>query len=237
MAESTKLQIGKIIAGALELYKKNFVLFFGIALAGCLLYNGAQVLSIRYLQKEPVLPASLMTSTLVGILLALWAVAALIIAVNKKLTGETVNFALSYSQSLKKYPRVFLLNIIAGIAIFTGSLLFIIPGIFAAIIFWLVPAMAVLEEGNFFVPIKKSPILILSDFWRVLLLILAIAAPYFIIILLIVLIFGHRTIVTAVISGVSGILITPFYVGVSVLSYNELKQAKESQIPQMGGAM
>jgi len=147
-----------------------------------------------------------------GIIAQFWIQAALIWALNHAASGGKVGVRMALAEGWKIFGRVFWVMILAGLIIFGGYILLIIPGVILAIYFSFVVYVAVVEKKGGTEALWRSKSLVLGHFWRVLG-----------ITLLIGILSG---LATQVAGPLAYLFLTPFWTGILYYLYKDLKSLK-----------
>ncbi len=140
------MNFGMVLDRAIQLYVKNFLLVLGItAVPDLLIYIGFAFSGV--LIQEFAAVGSLLILAALGIHFLLYGLSggAVTIAVSKRYLGERITVGKAYRAAFKKLGSILRARFTAGILIFLGFLLLIVPGIMLAISFCLITPVIMLE--------------------------------------------------------------------------------------------
>jgi hypothetical protein len=144
-----------------SLFKNNCVLFLSIAFIG-------QIIGLfdYFFLTLPTLPYVLIA--VLGCFLRYWASIALIIAISKRYSNDTITLKECFLGAKGKYWRFVGVSVFLFLIIATGYLLVFLPGMYFYVIFFFATTVVVLEDKNI-APFKMSKILTEGNFWKILL--------------------------------------------------------------------
>jgi hypothetical protein len=156
--------------------------------------------------------ASFSLFILLGILAQFWIEAALVWALNHAAGGNKVGVRMALAEGWKIFGRVLWVMILAGLIIFGGYLLLIIPGIILAIYFSFVVFVAVVEKKGGVDALWRSKEIVSGHFWRV---------------LGITLLVGLLTGLANQVAGpLAYLFLTPFWTAILYYLYKDLKEIR-----------
>lgn len=154
--------IGSIIRSALDIYLGNFTNLF--------LTYSVPVVPVLVLQMEAQQSDNtglLIVSLLLGLMVSLFAYGAFTIAVSDICLGNAPSFKRSYTKVLGKLVLVLLgTNLLQILAVLSGLVLLVIPGLVIMLWIILTPQVAILEGRNGIAALKRSKQLGDGAHWR-----------------------------------------------------------------------
>ncbi|WP_120495244.1 hypothetical protein [Kiloniella sp. EL199] len=169
---------------------------------------------------------------IVSTIMSFASAAAVVYGVFLDITGRNINIGECLSKSLSVLVPVILSGLLAYIAIVIGIVLLIVPGIFAAICFFVVIPVVVVERPGIFASLGRSADLTKGNRWSIL--------GLFLIIMVIAIVLGFvsnfitiffvgtsLSVVAIVISTVVQVITTTFFLIVGAVTYNNLRNSKE----------
>ncbi len=178
--------LADILDGALQLYRRNFGPFIGIAAIAWLPAVLLQLLALYWMfsglpgmeaggADDPmsVLPfiggaVGLAAGGLVIYLIAVpLAQGALIWAVSRRYLGKSISIAEAYRQVLRRLGHLLVAVILTGLATMVGTIFCIIPGIVLSFMFSFAVIEVVLEDRDGVGAMQRSWQLVSYDFWKV----------------------------------------------------------------------
>ena len=168
MRQVDSFHIGDVLRTAFSVYSRNPLAFYLIGLIG---YLPVFVVDMHYevsagralgeVESTPQLPTagqfltSQLAYQLAYMLSSTWMAAALTYSVVRFLRTGQVNILQAWPQIVRALPRVLVAAVLAGLAVGFGTLLFVVPGIVLALMFWVAPEAAVVE-GRFSSALSRS---------------------------------------------------------------------------------
>lgn len=237
----------QLIKESWTLYKNNFVLFVKITVWLLVPAIILSLLPVFNLNPALLFPANIFLS-LVSFFLGLFISVALVLVISGLLKKEKIGLTPIYNLSYSKIFSYFWVSLLAGLAVFGGTLLLIIPGIIFSVWFSFSVYILILEDVRGTQALSQSRELTRNYFWPTL---WRWIAPYFVygLVMTIILIIpiyliglalGHPMAGFAevtpwwssLISNVISILTVPLFTIIGVLLYNSLKKEKTSTAKQ-----
>lgn len=145
------LEFGEILDTAFTLYREHFGTFFLAALLPAL--PVAFVYGLVGLAMEPATTGQGSVIGMLGLLswpyslfVGVFVWGALVHGSSRALTGEPVSLGGAYGRALRRFLPLLGAAFVAVLLIWIGAILFIIPGILLAIVFFAVPQSVVIED-------------------------------------------------------------------------------------------
>ena len=170
-------------------------------------------------------------AAVVGVIISAVLQAAIMRGAAQGSIGDPVDIDASYKWGFARFCSVLLISILVGLAVLVGLLLFVIPGIFLAVMFSVAIPALVVENRRGTDAMSRSWNLVKGHFWHALgLIVLAfiIAAVVGGIIGAIGGAISDNWFVTWIFSSIAQIIVAPFTALVSVLLYLDLRARTES---------
>ena len=170
-------------------------------------------------------------AAVVGVIISAVLQAAIMRGAAQGSIGDPVDIDASYKWGFARFGSVLLISILVGLAVLVGLLLFVIPGIFLAVMFSVAIPALVVENRRGTDAMSRSWNLVKGHFWHALgLIVLAfiIAAVVGGIIGAIGGAISDNWFVTWIFSSIAQIIVAPFTALVSVLLYLDLRARTES---------
>lgn len=185
------LMVGELLDEVFDLYRRNFRLFFGIAV---LLYAPLGMLIVVGAGRT----GSQALANVLSVLAGLLTTCALAHAAMERIHGRPITIAGAYRRGLGRVLRLLSGTIVGGLALFAGVLLLIIPGIIVALWMQLLPPVAVAENRGGVRALERCRWLAGGQLWRLVAIMLGLA--------LVVLIFNLAILgMVALLAGVFGL--------------------------------
>lgn len=234
---------GDLIRKSWSIYWSNLGLLLGIAI--WMLVPLAALTIINLIpQTYLILSVALSAAVFVGnVIIGLWVNVCLVQALAKRYQNEDVNTRILYSKAWSKIGPLFWVSILVGLAVFGGTLLFIIPGIIFAVWFFFASYIAILENVRGTKALSESKKLVSGMWWSVFWRFLASYVVYgalFLVVMWLVIFLGSmitgqvQEMATAttpplwqsLATNIINILVTPLFVAIGAILYLELKKIK-----------
>ncbi len=133
------------LSEALSLLWRNLGLFSAIVLTVNLPINAVLELHARHVGEEGVLGTLFLSLGLVGVFGPLWT-GALVYALWRLRTGQPVTYGVAMGVGLRKWGRLFVVRLVAGVIVGLGCLGLIVPGMVLALRYALIDEIVVLED-------------------------------------------------------------------------------------------
>lgn len=163
-----KFNVRDFLIRTITLFRNNIRLFLGISLLGVI---PALLETISPKSLSVILsPASLF--------IGIWAYVALVIAASKRYRNEATGIADCFVATKGKYWRVIGIVAICFLISLVGLLLFVIPGIYWAIVFCLSDLVVIIEGCKETGPLKMSRQLVKGFFWKTFWFLTIISLPF-----------------------------------------------------------
>ncbi|KKJ76890.1 hypothetical protein WH95_10715 [Kiloniella litopenaei] len=169
---------------------------------------------------------------IVSTILSFASAAAVVYGVFLDITGRDISIGECLSKSLSVLVPVILSGLLAYVIILLGTVLLVVPGIFAAICFFVVIPVVVVERPGIFASLGRSADLTKGNRWSIL--------GLFLVIMLIAIVLGFISnfitiffvgtslnVIAIVISTVVQVITTTFFLIVGAVTYNNLRNSKE----------
>ena len=221
---------GGIVGMALEVYGQQFGTFFAIALVGQFLSTLGRAFLSEVSWEEPILNNLALVAAggvafLIGLIPHAMQVPALLAAVNDTYRGEPTSLGRAFDRASTRLTwETAWVNLIAGWFAFGGLLLGIVPGILVWVWFCLADVAVVLEGKRDLNALKRSQRLVRGYGGKALALLLvgllAAALPAGLVRMMV------KGTMGGLLSGLMGIVATPFQYALLVLLYYDLKARK-----------
>jgi hypothetical protein len=165
-------EIGDLLGDAFAVYRRHFRVLFGVALAIVLpvqlIVSGVGLEELTSGYRENNTTADVAIPAAVSFLVNAPLIAAAAIAVLQALSnGARPRFRQSGQMALDVFPQLFLSVLLAGLAVATGLLLFIVPGIYIAVRLLFVPQSVVVDGKRGPDALRASWALTKDRWWRV----------------------------------------------------------------------
>ncbi|HEY5809522.1 MAG TPA: hypothetical protein VIT67_16220 [Povalibacter sp.] len=241
--------IGGVLDTTFQLYKASIGEVWILCLIGAI---GGMLPSIYLVTQgiaaDPLAAMGLMSSpgywltNLAAMVLSLWSMGALYLKMNAIGTDGEMGLGEALQSSLRWVPLLFLMMILFIVAIVIGSILLIIPGVILMVSLMLCFNLMMLEAKGPVAALTGSHNLVWGDWWRT----FAILSVGFIIVLVIYLAVGmvlgvaipliglgsdnplmFSMISTVLVGTLASLVLTPFYVGMLIAVYWDLKLRKQ----------
>lgn len=157
--ELRPMGVGDILDTSLRMYRNRFAVFLIIALVAYVPFGAAQAIVAQAaieaspeagppeIAMGPVVAGVILFFILTFILIPLCQ-GAMVQQISSSYLGEQIGAAESYRRALPRLVRLLVANILAGIIIFIGFLLLIVPGIIFSLWFMMVTAVVMLESTS-----------------------------------------------------------------------------------------
>lgn len=241
-------QLGDILSVAFEVYKANAaklivivaIVVVPLALIGSFFQNvvfdvNTRLATVGGQTIEVAVPrgafAAIAAGTVTGALAFVMAFvlqAAVVRAAAQAVVGDPVDAEASYRYGFRRLGSVILVAILAGIIIFAGLILLVIPGIiFAVFLAVAIPAL-VIENRRGVDALSRSWSLVKGSFWHVLGVVIVAGIITGVIGGLIGAIGGSNFVLSWIFTSIGQILTTPFTALVTVILYLDLRARQES---------
>lgn len=153
-------RLGDVLRTTLGLYLRHLPLFYLIGLMGML-----PIPILGEFVAAPGLGADMLDLSLV-FLLGMWVQAMLAYGTVRILRGGVASTREMLRASVLAYPRALVVSTLAGAAIAVGLVLFIVPGLALATMFWIVIPVVVVE-GGLFAALRRCYELALGHMWPI----------------------------------------------------------------------
>jgi hypothetical protein len=165
-------EIGDLLGDAFAVYRRHFRVVFGVALAIVgpvqLIVSGIGLEELTSSYRENSTTAEVLIPTAVSFLVNAPLIAAATIAVLQALSNDArPSFRQSGQMALDVFPQLFLAVVLMGLAVGTGLLLFIVPGIYIAVRLFFVPQSVVIDGARGPDALRASWNLTKDRWWRV----------------------------------------------------------------------
>jgi hypothetical protein len=165
-------ETGELLGDAFAVYRRNFRVLFGVALAIVapvqLIVSGIGLEELTSGYRENSTTAELAIPTAVSFLVNAPLIAAATIAVLQALSNDArPSFRQSGQMALDVFPQLFLSVLLMGLAVATGLLLFIVPGIYIAVRLVFVPQSVVIDHNHGPDALRASWKLTKDRWWRI----------------------------------------------------------------------
>jgi hypothetical protein len=154
------MEIGELLDEAFDLYKRNFRLFFGITVV---LYLPLGVLAVAV----PNDPGWLVVQYVAGSVAGAITTGALVFAALERLLGRHTTIAAAYRFGLRRCLRLISAEIVAGLAMSAGLILFIVPGIIVSLWFMLMAPVVVVENRGGVGALERARKIAAGNLWRI----------------------------------------------------------------------
>lgn len=152
-------RVGDVLRTAFSIYLRHLPLFYLIGLMGAL--------PTSILGEVDTAPASVVALLTLSLLaLRIWMQAALAYGTVRILRGGTASASAMLRHSVLSFPRVLAVSSLAGVAIVAGLVVFIVPGLVLATMFWIVVPVVVVE-GRFVAALRRCHELTLGHKWPI----------------------------------------------------------------------
>jgi len=234
-------QLGDILSTAFDVYKANAaklivivaIVVVPLALIGSLVQNVVfeEKFTIEGQTIDRNFFAGIVAATITGVLAFVMAFvlqAAVVRAGAQAVIGDPVDAEASYRYGFKRLGSVILIALLAGLIIFVGFLLLVIPGIiFAVFLSVAIPAL-VIENRRGTDALSRSWNLVKGSFWHVLGTFIVAAIITGLIGGLIGAIGGRNFFLSWVFTAIGQTITTPFTALVTVVLYLDLRARQES---------
>jgi hypothetical protein len=153
------MEVGELLDEAFDLYRRNFRLFFGIAMLlyaplGLLILTGGENSGWTSL------------GNIVGGIAGLVTTCALGYAAIDRIHGRATTIAGAYRRGLGRMLRLFSASLIAGLAAFAGLLLLVVPGVIVILWMQLLTPVAVVENRGGIGALERARKLAQGELWR-----------------------------------------------------------------------
>ncbi len=153
------MEVGEVLDEAFDLYKKNFRLFFGLAV---LLNTFSAVIVLA----TPEQGAARLVANLFSFLTTLITAGALTDAALARIMGRQTTLGAAYRQGLRNSMRLLLGAIVYGLAMAGGLILFLVPGFFVILWALLLPPVVVVEKRTGIAALTRARQLAAGNVWR-----------------------------------------------------------------------
>ncbi len=165
------LSTGQLLDRIVELYRRNFLLFFSIALVaqGGEIFDLYQQTFLQSKESDGTDFLFLGISTVLSIVFAAIAEAATTVAVSDMYLNRPTSITSSFRRVFPISGRLVRLSIGYGLMIVIGTILLVIPGIYWAITYSLGTAAMTIERLGFSDSLDRSRDLVEGNRWRVVL--------------------------------------------------------------------
>jgi hypothetical protein len=231
--------LGDILSTAFEVYKANAaqlitivaIVVVPLALIGSLLQNVVWSTDVDQLAQGRGLFTSLAAGTITGALAFVMAFvlqAAVARAAAQAVIGDQVDAEASYRYGFKRLGSVILIALLAGLIIFVGFLLLIIPGIIFAVFLSLAVPALVVENRRGTDALGRSWNLVSGNFWHVLGTIFVAGLITGVIGGALGAIGGTNVVLSWIFTAIGQIITTPFTALVAVVLYLDVRARRES---------
>lgn len=244
-ATITEFSVGGVIGRAVSIYFQNLTTFIPMSIIAYLpVWIGIVVLGDAAVPElESGAPAgfsgSFLILTLLAMLASYWLQAALVYGTIATMRGNRASMGETFSRSLGALGAVILLAIVISICVGLGFMLFIVPGIIIAVMFWVAIPAEVVERGGVFASLKRSRELTKGHRW-------SIFALFVLLVVLMMVISGALGLILGQSEGLPGILfqevlgmfVSGIWAVITAVAYHDLRVIKEgSGAEQIGTAM
>ena len=163
LATVSDFQVGSVIGRGVSVFFRNIVAF---AIITVLLFVVPIVLTaFVFVTMDPV--AAIILTILVWLIAYFWLSAALVYGVVSDLRGTKAGIGEILRGALSVLLPVSLISIVVGVLVVLGWMVFIIPGIFLYVIFWVAVPAAVVERTGVIDSMKRSLELTKGNRWKV----------------------------------------------------------------------
>ncbi len=169
---------------------------------------------------------------IVSIILSLASAAAVTYGVFLEITGRNINIGECLSKSISVLLPVIFAGIISYIILVVGTILLIVPGIFALMCLFVVIPVVVVEQPGVFRSLGRSAELTKGNRWSILglfIVMIAISIGLGLVSQFVTLLFlgMGMSIVAIVISTIVQVITTTFFLIIGAVTYNNLRKSKE----------
>lgn len=231
-----KLDVGNVLSRTFETYRDQFTLLIPAALA---LFLVVALLNGLVLSGDGGLFATLLV-VLIGTVATYWFQGMVVEAVRDILDGRRDHTVGSLFQSaVPVILPLFLVGLLAGIAIAIGFLLLIVPGLFLLTIWAVLAPVVVVERAGVFDAFGRSRQLVKGHGWQV----------FGVIVILFLITAASTGVVRAIFVGIADsfvgyfladlivrVLVSPLSAIAAAVMYFELKARHGEPVPEMGAA-
>lgn len=163
LATVSEFQIGSVIGRGVSVFFRNIIAF---AIVTVLLFIVPVLLTaFVFVTLDPA--AAVVLTILAWLIAYFWLSAALVYGVVSDLRGNKASVGEILSGALSVLLPVSLISIVVGVIVLLGWIVFIIPGIFLYVIFWVAVPAAVVERTGVIDSMKRSLELTKGNRWKV----------------------------------------------------------------------
>lgn len=216
--EQNQINIPETLREAVNIYSR----YFPVMTAYGLLHGIAGILTPYLFQRFGIRWDEL--ATFLSLLLSSFVVVALIYAASRVTKGKDVSIRKTFNRAKRRYWDFIGVHFSYILVIFGGALLFIIPGVYLATIFFFAELVTVLERKGFMDSFRRSARLVKFYFAKVLIFSLGLILILFGPLLLIESWLGGNQSLSRALNVTIQVFIVPYYMIAEILLYTRLSE-------------
>jgi uncharacterized membrane protein len=241
----TEFSVGGVIGRAVSIYFRNLSTFIPMSIIAYLpVWIGIAVLGDAAVPDLSAgatagLSGSFLVLTLLAMLASYWLQAALVYGTISTMRGNRASMGETFSRSLGALGTVILLAIVISICVGLGLILFIVPGIVIAVMFWVAIPAEVVERGGVGASLKRSRELTKGHRWSIFALVVLLIVLMMLISGVLGMIIGQSEGLPAIVfQEILGMFVSGIWAVITAVAYHDLRVIKEgSGAEQIGTAM